>query len=180
MPTTSKGRGSLLSDLGRASFLLAPLPSSKEIMRVSTTSLSPSDSALGSLVLESRAASLRVMLPQPSYSRTLRYQRMMSASFCSCRVATVPLSSIDTPETFKSCSTLRSVTGKMAGPSSPSAKRSTTPNGAAANLASGGIRPICTLSGNRLALLSGRFSSSWKPEGSTMRTASFSANGGMN
>ena len=104
----------------------------------------------------------------------------MSASSCSCRVATVPLFSIDRPLSFRSCSTLRKVTGKIAGPLSPSAKRSTTPKGEAANLASGGISPTCTLSGNRLALTSERSDSSLKPAGSTMRSASFSPNGGAN
>ena len=102
----------------------------------------------------------------------------MSASLCSCRVETVPLSSMLMPLTSRSCSTLRKVTGKMAGPLSPSAKRSTTPKGDAANLASGGIKPVATLSGNKLALVSLRSLVSLKPAGKTIRIASFSPNGG--
>src|SRR5574343_361123 len=66
---------------------------------------------------------------------------MMSASVDGLSVLTLPVGAgaapVCKPCTLRPASTLRSVTGSSAGPSGPSAKRSTTPNGAAANLARG-------------------------------------------
>ena len=57
-------------------------------------------------------------------------------------------------------STLRTVSGKIPTPCW-SAKRSITPNGDAENLANAGIAPVLTLNGNDVALLKGRFESSF-------------------
>jgi hypothetical protein len=57
--------------------------------------------------------------------------------------------------------------GSSAGPSGPSAKRSTMPKGAAANLASGGMAPVLTASGNIDALASVRPEASTKSLGSS-------------
>ena len=68
---------------------------------------------------------------------------------------------------MRPASTLRSVTGSSAGPSGPSAKRSTTPNGAAANLASGGRPAVATFSGKLAALRRVRPEASLKSLGSS-------------
>ena len=100
------------------------------------------------------------------------YQRMISASVCGERSRTVPpgirLSACSAD------STLRKVTGSSAGPLGPSANRSTTPKGAAANLTSGGMGPVRTASGKLLALLKVRPASSTKPAGKTICMAACS------
>ena len=105
----------------------------------------------------------------------------MSPSVCNCSDDTVPLapSARARPFTCSCASTLRSVTGIMAGPLSPSAKRSTTPKGAAANLASGGISPAATLSGNIWVFDSVRPLTSLKPDGNSIRYEAFSGKGGL-
>ena len=90
---------------------------------------------------------------------------MISASLSGVRVRTVPPGC--RVFTAGEASTLRRVMGSSAGPSGPSAKRSTTPNGAAANLASGGIGPVRTVSGKLSAFCSGRPASSLRPAGKT-------------
>ena len=72
----------------------------------------------------------------------------------------------------RSTCTWRSVTGSIA-----SAFLSTTPNGAAANLAIGGALPVCTLSGKLDALASGRPALSRSVAGISMLNAAFSASG---
>ena len=105
---------------------------------------------------------------------------MMSASVLGLRSLTLP------PGVrlliFSDGSTLRSVTGSRAGVSafaSGSANRSTMPKGAAANLASGGITPVATLSGKFAALAGARPLASWKPVGSSTAKAAFSSNGAL-
>ena len=63
-------------------------------------------------------------------------------------------------------STRRSVTGNRGVPFGPSANRSTMPNVPAANLASGGMGEVRTVSGKLAALASGRPLSSFKSAGS--------------
>jgi hypothetical protein len=78
---------------------------------------------------------------------------------------------------------LRKVTGSSArglSAAGPSAKRSTTPNGAAANLASGGMPPVATFSGKLSALRSVRPEASLKSLGSSSEKAAFSARGAAN
>ena len=113
---------------------------------------------------------------------------MMSASVRGLSVLTLPAGALAAavpacrPCTRRAASTLRSVTGSSAGGLSdagPSAKRSTMPNGAAANLASGGIPPVDTLSGKLSALRSGRPEASLKSLGSSMVKAVFSASGAL-
>ncbi len=118
---------------------------------------------------------------------------MMSASAVGWKVLTLPAGAgaaagaeapgaapAARPCTRRSASTLRRVTGSSAGPLSPSAKRSTTPNGEAANLASGGIGPVATASGKLSALRSGRPEASLKSLGSSSRMGVCGAKGGMN
>jgi hypothetical protein len=100
---------------------------------------------------------------------------MMSASVLGCRSLTLPPGV--RPLIFSAGSTLRRVTGSSAGLSplaSGSAKRSTMPKGAAANLASGGITPVATFSGKLAALEAARPLASWKPAGSSTVKADFS------
>ncbi len=102
---------------------------------------------------------------------------MMSASVLGCRSLTLPAGV--RPLIFSAGSTLRRVTGSSAGVSplaSGSAKRSTMPKGAAANLASGGITPVATFSGKLAALEAARPLASWKPAGSSTVKAVFSGN----
>ena len=72
----------------------------------------------------------------------------------------------DTPSPWicNAGSTLRSVTGSIGGMPG-SAKRSTMPNGAAANLASGGMVAVFVFNGNSPALSSARPLSSVNPFG---------------
>ena len=74
-------------------------------------------------------------------------------------------------------STRRTVTGIMAGVSG-SARRSTTPKGEAANLASGGIMPVPTFMGKLPGEASGRPEASSNLEGSSMLNCVLSASGG--
>jgi hypothetical protein len=74
-------------------------------------------------------------------------------------------------------STRRTVTGIMAGVSG-SARRSITPKGEAANLASGGIAPVATFSGKVSGVASGRPEASSNFEGSSMLYCVLSASGG--
>ena len=104
---------------------------------------------------------------------------MICASLVGCRSLTLPGLN---PLTGRAASTLRSVTGNRAG--SPgfapgSAKRSTMPNGDAANLASGGIAPVATLRGKLSALRGARPEASLKSFGSSSTNWDDSANGGL-
>ena len=74
-------------------------------------------------------------------------------------------------------STRRTVTGISATPSG-SARRSTTPKGEAANLASGGIGPVATLSGKVSGEASGRPEASSNFAGNSMVKGVCSAKGG--
>ena len=88
---------------------------------------------------------------------------MISASVAGCRSLTLPGLR---PVVRSAASTLRTVTGSSATPPG-SARRSTMPNGAAANLASGGMGPVATLSGKASALVSARPEASLKSRGSS-------------
>ena len=104
---------------------------------------------------------------------------MICASLVGCRSLTLPGVN---PLTCSAASTLRSVTGSRAGSlglAPGSAKRSTMPNGDAANLASGGIAPVATMSGKLSALTSGRPDASLKSFGSSSMKGADSANGGL-
>ncbi len=98
----------------------------------------------------------------------------MSASVAGCSVLTLPAGALvvlracstSSPLMASAGSTLRSVTGSIATPLG-SAKRSTMPKGAAANLASGGMAPVDTLSGKLSALRRLRPEASLKPLGSS-------------
>ena len=65
----------------------------------------------------------------------------------------------------------------MIGSIAPSVVHSTTPNGAAANLASGGASPVATLSGKLLALASARPAPSFSSRGNSSVKAVFSGKG---
>ena len=90
---------------------------------------------------------------------------MICASWVGLRSLTCPACK---PLTCSEASTLRKVTGSSATPPG-SAKRSTTPNGDAGNLASGGNTPVDTLSGKVAALRKLRPLSSLKSLGSSTR-----------
>ena len=97
--------------------------------------------------------------------------------FCA---AAAGIADASSPLTANCGSTLRSVTGSSAGPSGPSAKRSTMPNGDAANLASGGIWPVATLRGKLAALRKSRPEASLKPLGSSSVNWVAAGNGAVN
>ena len=109
---------------------------------------------------------------------------MMSASFSGRSVLTWPAGAASPPGcrpcTRKAASTLRSVTGSSAGVCGPSARRSTMPNGAAANLASGGMPPVATLKGKLSALDRARPAASFKPLGNSSWNSVLSARGAAN
>ena len=100
---------------------------------------------------------------------------MICASVRGCRSLTWPAAR---PCSCSAASTLRSVTGSIGVPPG-SAKRSTMPKGAAANLASGGIAPVDTFSGKLSALTGERPAASWNARGSSTAYAVCSANGGL-
>ena len=102
----------------------------------------------------------------------------MSASSASFRSLTW-LAPSRSPMALSSGSTCRTVTGSSAVPPG-SARRSTTPNGAAANFTSGGIGPVATFSGNWLELAGARPEASTKPLGSATVYVVFSARVGAN
>ena len=104
---------------------------------------------------------------------------MISASVLGCRSLTWPGLR---PLICSAASTLRRVTGSSArspGLVPGSAKRSTMPNGDAANLASGGMAPVATLSGKLSALRSTRPEASLKSFGNASVNDVFSANSGL-
>jgi len=96
---------------------------------------------------------------------------MMSASVLGCK------SSSFRSRACRPGSTRRSVSGISAGPSGPSAKRSTMPKGAAANLASGGMGPVSIFSGKLPALASGRPLASFRSAGRLRLSAARSGKG---
>ncbi len=99
---------------------------------------------------------------------------MISASVCGFRSLTLPGVRACT---CRAGSTRRTVTGIIATPSG-SARRSTTPKGEAANLASGGIAPVAVCSGKLPGSASVRPEASSKPEGSSMVKGVCSGKGG--
>ncbi|MCY1170947.1 hypothetical protein D9M73_110370 [compost metagenome] len=107
---------------------------------------------------------------------------MMSASVLGCRSLTLPDVAGVSPLTCNAASTLRSVTGSRAGSPgfvSGSAKRSTIPNGDAANLASGGMAPVASFRGKLSALRSTRPEASLKSLGSSSVYCADSVNSGL-
>ena len=71
----------------------------------------------------------------------------------------------------------RTVTGSNGGLPGPSAKRSSTPKGEAANFSSGGMGPVLTLSGKLAALPGLRPEASTRPGGSSSVNAVDSGSG---
>ena len=107
-------------------------------------------------------------------SAACAYQARISASLCRRLTRTWPArvaaGALAAPPPRSSACTWRRVTGSIA-----SALRSTTPNGAAANLAIGGASPVATLSGKLAALASGRPALSFSSRGRSTLYAAFSA-----
>ena len=109
------------------------------------------------------------------WRRTFAIQRKISASLWTDWVRTPK--DVSSPFTASVFSTCRTVTGTKGGcPGSPVS--SITPNGAAANLASGGMLEVATFKGNAPALASGRPLSSLNPLGTTTVNALDSGSGG--
>ena len=175
MPTTSKGRGSPASARGKLKRRAGANPCSKDKVRVSTQCLLPSPTGGGTGVRDSARASLRSTDPRSKRS-SRPSQAMMSASAFTASALTWPTGRACSG---RSASTLRTVTGSSAWPSG-SASRSITPNGEAANLASGGKGPVATSSGKAAALSTVRPASSTRSPGSITLKRAFSGKGGRN